>query len=145
MDRTKIKLTEPSFYKETMALLNEKEQECLLDLIRNYIDNQVEPKEKDKVGAVRYVWPIFKQDADAQLKIILNNQQRNSPEYREWRKTVFVRDNFTCQICGAVGGTLNAHHIMPFARYPALRYEPKNGITLCEKCHRGVHKERGNK
>lgn len=72
-------------------------------------------------------------------------QQRKSPEYIEWRRSVFARDGYRCAVCGQVGGKLNAHHIKPFAKYPDLRLELDNGITLCEKCHREVHRKKGTK
>lgn len=77
-----------------------------------------------------------------------NRDYRTAKEYKDWRQAVFQRDGFRCQICGQVGRKLNAHHIKPFKDYPKLRYEVSNGITLCEKCHREVHKEmrrNGNK
>ena len=52
---------------------------------------------------------------------------------------VFKRDAYTCQHCGQRGGTLSAHHIMPWASYPALRYSTENCITLCKKCHIEFH------
>lgn len=67
-----------------------------------------------------------------------------SREYKEWRLKVFRRDNFTCQHCGDNrGGNLNAHHIKSFKDYPELRFDVKNGITLCESCHIKVHTEVG--
>lgn len=57
-------------------------------------------------------------------------------EYKQWRKSVFERDGYTCQVCKKVGGELNAHHIKSYAQYPELRYETNNGITLCVDCHR---------
>lgn len=66
--------------------------------------------------------------------------KRHTADYRHWRESVFNRDGFTCQICGQVGGTLNAHHIKQFAYYPDLRYDPKNGVTLCKRCHIEVHR-----
>jgi len=56
-------------------------------------------------------------------------------EYIKWRKTVFSRDEFICQLCGIAGGCLHAHHIMPYAKYPELRYNVDNGLTLCMACH----------
>jgi len=66
---------------------------------------------------------------------------RTSSKYREWSLSVFKRDNFICQSCGYInGGILEAHHIRSFAKYPNLRYILDNGITLCKKCHKIVHK-----
>ena len=69
-----------------------------------------------------------------------NKDYRQSKEYAEWRSEVFERDGYKCQLCGQIGGNLNAHHIRPFKDYPDLRFDLNNGITLCEKCHRSLHK-----
>ncbi len=60
----------------------------------------------------------------------------HSLEYRQWRMKVFKRDNFTCQICEKVGVYLTAHHIKSFAKFPELRFDIDNGITLCDSCHK---------
>lgn len=65
-----------------------------------------------------------------------NNKLRNSPKARDWRRIIFIRDGFTCQVCKNVGGKLQAHHIKSWAKYPKLRFEISNGITLCEECHK---------
>ena len=64
-----------------------------------------------------------------------NDILRHRREYKEWRTSVYERDNYTCQCCGARGSKLNAHHINSFADYPELRYDINNGITLCTECH----------
>lgn len=72
----------------------------------------------------------------------VDKQQRHSPEYVKWRMDVFERDHYTCQICKKVGGVLNAHHIKPFAKYKRLRLVVSNGITLCESCHKQLHRKK---
>lgn len=56
--------------------------------------------------------------------------------YKEWRRAVFSRDNYTCVLCGSVGGELHADHIQSWRLYPDLRYSVDNGRTLCAPCHR---------
>lgn len=62
---------------------------------------------------------------------------RASPQYIQWRKAIYNRDDYICQKCGVKGGRLEAHHVKSFATYPELRFELLNGITLCKSCHRG--------
>lgn len=67
-------------------------------------------------------------------------RDRNMPEYIEWRKQVYIRDNYTCQACGASGmGNLNAHHIKQWAHHPDVRFDIANGVTLCDDCHAKQH------
>lgn len=77
-------------------------------------------------------------------------------EYKDWRSSVFKRDNFTCQKCRQKGGALEAHHKTSF-REIAAKYQFKdhieaakclelfdvsNGITLCKSCHGEVDPHR---
>ena len=64
-----------------------------------------------------------------------NLRIRGGREYREWRKDVFKRDDWTCQVCKTRGGFLHSHHIMAFAKFPELRTDLNNGQTLCKSCH----------
>lgn len=63
-------------------------------------------------------------------------EEMDGVAYREWRKQVFTRDNYTCQDCGARGVTLHADHVKPWRTHPECRYEVSNGRTLCVPCHR---------
>lgn len=64
-----------------------------------------------------------------------NKLIRSSSAYKNWRKEVFNRDNWTCTSCNKRGGNLHADHIKPFSRYPNLRLDIGNGRTLCIRCH----------
>lgn len=84
---------------------------------------------------------------------------RTSEKYLNWRKSIFERDNYTCQKCGNnKSGKLNAHHKKRFSvilndikqRFPLLSiidivkdypdmWDIKNGITLCKDCHKLEH------
>ena len=66
---------------------------------------------------------------------------RSSANLKRWRYDVFRRDEFACAHCGDdTGGNLNAHHIRPFAEFPDLRFDVRNGITLCVGCHALAHR-----
>lgn len=67
---------------------------------------------------------------------IPNKLARTSADFLNWRMKVFEQDDWTCQICEKRGGRLHAHHIKMFSKYPSLRFEVSNGVTVCEKCHK---------
>ena len=61
--------------------------------------------------------------------------QTATKKYKKWRMSVFIRDNFICQECGKTNCYLEAHHKKSWAKYPELRFEVSNGLTLCKDCH----------
>jgi hypothetical protein len=65
-------------------------------------------------------------------------------KYKDWRTSVFKRDNYTCQMCNKKGVFLHPHHIKSYTYFPKLRYEILNGVTLCINCHRNIHSLIGN-
>lgn len=80
----------------------------------------------------------------------INKWIRNRLEYQKWRKEVFERDNYTCQMCGQRGGKLvvdhwpkslaqliDENHITPIEdalNCDALWDTERNRI-LCQDCH----------
>ena len=69
---------------------------------------------------------------------------RASQEMKEWIKTVFIRDDFTCVKCKGRGNIyLTAHHIESFNNNLELRFDVNNGATLCFDCHNDFHKKYG--
>jgi hypothetical protein len=60
----------------------------------------------------------------------------------ETRKETFKRDDWTCQRCGSTK-SLHCHHIEGAVQQPMLANDPENCITLCKKCHKWVHSQKG--
>jgi 5-methylcytosine-specific restriction endonuclease McrA len=83
-------------------------------------------------------------------KTSLDKTIRHSFEYKQWRTSIFERDNYTCQICGIRGRDLQADHIKPFAVLLQIHsidslvkslscnelWNINNGRTLCVQCHK---------
>lgn len=62
--------------------------------------------------------------------------RRGDSAYGEWRRQVWLRDNFKCKMSNLdCDGRLEAHHILRWNDFPELRYELNNGITLCHHHH----------
>ncbi len=63
-------------------------------------------------------------------------KMRHTDEYFTWRRMVFARDGFKCQMPGCeTAHDIHAHHIKPIADDASLSKSIGNGITLCRKCH----------
>lgn len=58
---------------------------------------------------------------------------------RIWREEVFLRDNYTCRICGSYGNYLEPHHLDGFHWCGERRFDITNGVTLCVPCHKKFH------
>ena len=65
---------------------------------------------------------------------------RVSGQYKEWRRLCFERNKYTCRDCWKKKCYLQVHHIKSFCNNPKLRFNTKNGITLCLSCHQKRHK-----
>ena len=74
---------------------------------------------------------------------------KNLIQYKKWRRDVFSRDNFTCQMCWKKGGKIQADHKKAFHLIltennikiieDAVKcdklWDLNNGRTLCRHCH----------
>lgn len=58
------------------------------------------------------------------------------------RQMVFKRDNWTCIKCNSTE-SLHCHHITGIELNPIESADIDNCITLCKKCHKEVHKQKG--
>lgn len=71
----------------------------------------------------------------------VNVKIRNGSLYKRWRKAVLIRDEYCCQLCiDKTAEDLEAHHIKGFASFPELRFDVNNGLTICEPCHKYIHR-----
>jgi hypothetical protein len=68
----------------------------------------------------------------------LNKCRNYLPQSIVWRKRVFERDNYTCQLSGR-RGNVNAHHISAWSKNKRLRFVVSNGITLKQNIHKLFH------
>lgn len=71
-------------------------------------------------------------------------KDRSFEVYKAWRKSIYKRDNYTCQVCGAKND-LQCHHLESYAANEEIRTATNNGITLCKKCHKEFHNTFGRK
>lgn len=65
--------------------------------------------------------------------------EMSTAQYKNWRKAVFERDDYTCIDCGKRGGTIEADHSKRWVDSPELRYDVSNGVTRCRLCHVARH------
>ena len=79
---------------------------------------------------------------------------RACSKYTEWRDKIYFRDKYVCQDCKKKGKKIHAHHLKSLVKIIQQNkiehykdfmkceelWELKNGITLCEKCHKKRHK-----
>lgn len=59
--------------------------------------------------------------------------RRPMPELRLSRRSIFARDNYTCQYCGQVGKDLTVDHVIPRRIGGKATWE--NLVCSCKKCN----------
>jgi len=65
--------------------------------------------------------------------------KRKITEYRDWIKSVFERDKYTCQLTGIKGKKLSAHHLYSWDKNKEKRLDINNGITILKELHDEFH------
>lgn len=104
-------------YAEAAGKMTTEQKAAFLDVLCAYALDDVEP-EVD--GLIAIVFDLVKPQIDKSNDNTDKRNGRKTTEYKEWRLSVFERDNYTCQSCGVRGGELNAHHIKKVFRIPAV-------------------------
>jgi 5-methylcytosine-specific restriction endonuclease McrA len=59
--------------------------------------------------------------------------RRPLPELKLSRRSIFARDNYTCQYCGATGKDLTIDHVIPKRMGGPMSWE--NLVTCCRRCN----------
>ncbi len=62
-----------------------------------------------------------------------NQVRRPQPELKLSRRTIFARDNFTCQYCGICTKDLTLDHVIPRRAGGPATWD--NLVTCCRKCN----------
>ena len=96
---------------------------------KKHTDDALELMREAKLGKKPPNW------IEDRTKVKLD-KERGGPLHKQWSKAVKTRDNWQCQLPNQdCEGQVVAHHIKPWASFPELRYQTKNGITLCHFHH----------
>ncbi len=99
--------------------------------------NKLSESAKQRSGKNHYKW------INDRTKLKIDNL-RNDSAYCDWRKRVFNRDK-QCKLKDeSCEGYRIAHHIKKWADYKELRYDVKNGITLCQNHHPITRRDEDN-
>jgi 5-methylcytosine-specific restriction endonuclease McrA len=59
--------------------------------------------------------------------------KRPLPELKLSRRSVFARDNYTCQYCGVTGKDLTIDHVVPKRAGGGMHWD--NLVTCCRRCN----------
>lgn len=74
----------------------------------------------------------------------IHTVMRGKAKWKIWRKQLFERDYYTCQMCGDRSKKnhfvyLIPHHIKGVTYFPDEAFNIDNGVTVCLDCHRLIH------
>lgn len=90
--------------------------------------------------------PMWDSSIDDETRAKFKRHSRQYIGYKQFRVSVYERDNYTCRVCKeSPSGNLVVHHLNSFTDFPHLRMDINNGITLCNSCHKDYHSKFGMK
>lgn len=94
------------------------------------------------MGLTDYSIPLADSGADLAQKQV---KARKVRKYHKWKRDCIARDDRKCKKCDGRSGdkSLTVHHIESYDKYPDLRVDMANGITLCMTCHKDYHHQMG--
>lgn len=113
-----------------------RERKLTQEEIQNIKEKKFLPKRKslkksEMIGPLNYNWKGGKTKA---IELA-----RKNLAYSNWRLGIFRKNKFLCKNCNS-NKNIEAHHLLSFSKFPQFRYDLWNGIILCTKCHKEVHK-----
>ncbi|MFJ8526892.1 RNA-guided endonuclease IscB [Bacillus sp. NPDC094106] len=129
-------------YREARFLNRKKKEGWLPPSIQSRVDNQIHWIEtfRSLLPSPKVIVEVGKFDAQKLKKPDIQGieyQQGNAFGFWNTRYYVFVRDNYTCQICKKKGGILHTHHIIE--RCNGGSDMADNLVTVHEECHEKFH------
>jgi hypothetical protein len=99
---------------------------------REYMSSRIRVPKPALRGENHYRWVKDR----SKVKTRHERRQFHDPNYKQWCRAVKDRDGWKCKMAAPeCEGKIVAHHILPWAAFPELRYKVNNGITLCHHHH----------
>jgi hypothetical protein len=129
------KICKKEFYAQ-ISCLKKGNQKCCGALCAKVLRNK---ENSDRSGVNHYRWIADR------TKVKIGDRSFHDPLYKQWHRAVKARDGWRCKITDEkCRGRLEAHHILPWSKFPELRYKINNGITLCHHHHPRTRKDEMN-
>ena len=116
------------------------------EVMNNEINIQLSKDNIDSSSIIKFANIIDFLDLELELFVLWTDHNTKIQKYKRraisgtTRQNVLMRDNYTCQICGATvkdGAKLELDHILPVSK--GGTNEEKNLQVLCQQCNREKH------